>query len=61
MISGFVLISCVQHVSRQEAEQVYTELSAGYQKIYHKVIQQPDAYLQYPYLIPAGFYKQTWD
>ena len=61
MISGFVLISCVQHVSKQEAEQVYAELSAGYQKIYHKVIQQPDGYLQYPYLIPAGFYKQTWD
>lgn len=26
-----------------------------------KVIQPAEGYLEYPYLIPAGFYKQMWD
>lgn len=61
LTSVLVISSCVQHVSRTEAEQVHKELSAGYERIYHKVIQPAEGYLQYPYLIPAGFYKQTWD
>ncbi len=61
LLSALIVASCAPHVSRTEAEQVYEELSAGYEKIYHKVIQPAEGYLQYPYLIPAGFYKQTWD
>lgn len=61
IVSVLIAASCATHVSRTEAEQVYEELSAGYEKIYHKVIQPAEGYLQYPYLIPAGFYKQTWD
>lgn len=61
IVSVLIVASCATHVSRTEAEQVYEELSAGYEKIYHKVIQPAEGYLQYPYLIPAGFYKQTWD
>lgn len=56
-----VAASCTSKVSREEAERVYKELSAGYERIHHKVIQPAEGYLQYPYLIPAGFYKQTWD
>ena len=61
IVSVLIAASCATHVSRTEAEKVYEELSAGYEKIYHKVIQPAEGYLQYPYLIPAGFYKQTWD
>ena len=61
IVSVLIAASCATHVSRTEAEQVYEELSAGYEKIYYKVIQPAEGYLQYPYLIPAGFYKQTWD
>ena len=54
IVSVLIAASCATHVSRTEAEQVYEELSAGYEKIYHKVIQPAEGYLQYPYLIPAG-------
>jgi alpha,alpha-trehalase len=38
-----------------------TELVAEFDRLEPKVIQPAEGYLQYPYLIPAGFYKQMWD
>ncbi|WP_198842700.1 MGH1-like glycoside hydrolase domain-containing protein [Aureibaculum flavum] len=38
-----------------------SDLSAKYETLRPKVIQPAEGYLKYPYLIPAGFYKQMWD
>jgi alpha,alpha-trehalase len=37
------------------------ELSAQFEVLRPLVIQPAEGYLKYPYLIPAGFYKQMWD
>ena len=36
-------------------------LNAAYDLLRPQVIRQPVGYFKYPYLIPAGFYKQMWD
>jgi len=40
---------------------VYEELSRELAKLRPQVIMPADGYLQNPYMIPAGFYKQMWD
>lgn len=47
--------------SHQALRQIYIEIQAEYIKLRPKVIQPAEGYLKYPYLIPAGFYKQMWD
>lgn len=42
-------------------EKVYSDLKEKYNKLSPRVIQPAEGYLKYPYLIPAGFYKQMWD
>lgn len=60
-------ISCKQQTtahrySDEDLEFVYHELQAIYEDdLSKKVIQPAEGYLKYPYLIPAGFYKQMWD
>ncbi len=36
-------------------------ITTRYAGLRPKVIQPAEGYLKYPYLIPAGFYKQMWD
>jgi len=48
-------------VNMEELKQVLSELTTAYQTLRPKVIQPAEGYLKYPYLIPAGFYKQMWD
>jgi len=38
-----------------------TDLTTAFKRLEPKVIQPAEGYLKYPYLIPAGFYKQMWD
>lgn len=40
---------------------LYSDLSREFEKLRPQVIMPEDGYLQYPYMIPAGFYKQMWD
>ncbi len=40
---------------------LYDSLSVRYNQLEPQVIQPAEGYLKYPYLIPAGFYKQMWD
>ncbi|WP_158285104.1 MGH1-like glycoside hydrolase domain-containing protein [Arenibacter aquaticus] len=42
-------------------KKVYNDLKDNYLEQSKKVIQPAEGYLEYPYLIPAGFYKQMWD
>ncbi|ANH81208.1 hypothetical protein A8C56_09635 [Niabella ginsenosidivorans] len=48
-------------VSGGKLKKLKTELVAEFNRLEPKVIQPAEGYLQYPYLIPAGFYKQMWD
>ena len=41
--------------------EIKDNLSRKFSLLQSKVIQPPEGYLKYPYLIPAGFYKQMWD
>ena len=36
-------------------------LAAEFRRLEPQVIKEPEGYLKYPYLIPAGFYSQLWD
>lgn len=40
---------------------VYTDLKDAYSELSLRVVQPAEGYLEHPYLIPAGFYKQMWD
>lgn len=40
---------------------LYTDLTREFTKLRPQVIMPADGYLTYPYMIPAGFYKQMWD
>jgi len=42
-------------------KEIYKNIQIEYAKLRPKVIQPAEGYLKYPYLIPAGFYKQMWD
>ena len=48
-------------IDMAKLEQTYNELSKQYDRLRPQVIKQPEGYLKYPYLIPAGFYSQLWD
>ncbi len=40
---------------------LYENITREFDKLRPQVIMPADGYLQYPYMIPAGFYKQMWD
>lgn len=40
---------------------LYNKISQEFDKLRPQVIMPADGYLEYPYLIPAGYYKQMWD
>jgi len=48
-------------INKQVLNDLYKDLSTDFKIQSKKVIQPPEGYLEYPYLIPAGFYKQMWD
>ena len=36
-------------------------LSTGFKELRKQVVKEPNGFIKYPYLIPAGFYSQLWD
>lgn len=49
-------------ITDAQLRDVYQELKEIYDNDLSFRVQQPaEGYLKYPYLIPAGFYKQMWD
>ncbi len=48
-------------VQKEQLQKVYAETKEVFTELRPKVIQPAEGYLKYPYLIPAGFYKQMWD
>lgn len=47
--------------SADELEMIHKDIDNKFLALDHKVIQPAEGYLKYPYIIPAGFYKQMWD
>ncbi|MDO6519344.1 trehalase family glycosidase [Zobellia galactanivorans] len=45
----------------EKLKELYAQLSKSFVGQSKKVIQPGEGYLEYPYLIPSGFYKQMWD
>jgi alpha,alpha-trehalase len=41
--------------------QTLTEVSAAYAKLEPQSIRPAEGFIEYDYLIPAGYYKQMWD
>ncbi|RPD99974.1 hypothetical protein EGM88_01550 [Aureibaculum marinum] len=48
-------------IEEEDLKNIYTELKTKFSTLSPRVIQPAEGYLEYPYLIPAGFYKQMWD
>ncbi|MDR2001425.1 MAG: hypothetical protein LBQ74_00175 [Prevotella sp.] len=48
-------------MNMEELASLKTELVVEFNRLEPQVIQPAEGYLEYPYLIPAGFYKQMWD
>ncbi|MBD0778644.1 hypothetical protein HPE56_12645 [Maribacter sp. ANRC-HE7] len=48
-------------INKEEMENLYITLRNDFERQSKKVIQPAEGYLEYPYLIPSGFYKQMWD
>ncbi len=48
-------------IKPEKLAMIYQQIDEVYDNLRPKVIQAPEGYLKYPYLIPAGFYKQMWD
>jgi len=68
-LSAILLLSCSDKnqqtqsdaINMEELSKLKTELTAEFDRLEPQVIQPAEGYLKYPYLIPAGFYKQMWD
>jgi alpha,alpha-trehalase len=70
VISGMALIILImtgcnlkeeKSVSKADLASLKTDLINEFNRLEPQVIQPAEGYLEYPYLIPAGFYKQMWD
>ncbi|TGV04616.1 MGH1-like glycoside hydrolase domain-containing protein [Flavivirga rizhaonensis] len=48
-------------INKKTLNILYKDIHTEFSKLSPKVIQPAEGYLKYPYLIPAGFYKQMWD
>lgn len=38
-----------------------SRIADGFVELRKQVVRQPEGFIRYPYLIPAGFYSQLWD
>jgi alpha,alpha-trehalase len=51
----------IEYTSTKDLRPLLNDLSKEFERLRPQVIQPAEGYLKYPYLIPAGFYKQMWD
>ncbi len=40
---------------------IHSRLAEGFKDLRKQVVKEPNGFIKYPYLIPAGFYSQLWD
>ncbi len=59
-----IKLESTKEVKKMDVENLrplLTSITSKYDELRPKVVQPAEGYLKYPYLIPAGFYKQMWD
>lgn len=75
MTSACILLFCCRNTEKKPPEELKIDeninvenlrpllnsITSKYDELRPRVIQPAEGYLKYPYLIPAGFYKQMWD
>ncbi|MDE6754105.1 MAG: hypothetical protein K2J82_05770 [Muribaculaceae bacterium] len=47
--------------SRENLRKIHSRLKSGFADLRKEVVKEPQGFIKYPYLIPAGFYSQLWD
>ncbi|MCM1020610.1 MAG: hypothetical protein NC343_00575 [Muribaculum sp.] len=60
-IITIIMASLAFTASAAQLDSVYNKLKTGFVDLRKQVVKQPDGFIKYPYLIPAGFYSQLWD
>ncbi len=58
---NLIVDSSSAKINKEDLAPLYLDLKEEYKELSNRVIQPAEGYLEYPYLIPAGFYKQMWD
>lgn len=53
--------SAIASPSHERLREIHDRLKEGFKDLRKQVVKEPDGFIQYPYLIPAGFYSQLWD
>ncbi len=51
----------VDYPSKDHLKKLQAKLGEGFKELRKQVVKEPDGFIKYPYLIPAGFYSQLWD
>lgn len=44
-----------------KVDELYPKIRDGFAGLRKEVVREPEGFIKYPYLIPAGFYSQLWD
>ncbi len=42
-------------------DSIHNRIKSGFAELRQQVVKQPEWFIKYPHLIPAGFYSQLWD
>lgn len=50
-----------QSVSKARLDSIHNRIAQGFTELRRQVVKEPNGFIKYPYLIPAGFYSQLWD
>ncbi len=62
ILNTTVTLSIAQSPSNQpDAKALLHDLTADFDRLAPQTIRPADGYIQYPFLIPAGYYNQMWD
>lgn len=56
-----IALAANAEVSVPSLESLQQRLNTGFTELRKQVVKEPQGFIKYPYLIPAGFYSQLWD
>ena len=54
-------VNRIPDVDKSRLDSIHGRIAAGFADLRRQVVKEPDGFIKYPYLIPAGFYSQLWD
>lgn len=53
--------AAVPDTDKARLENLHGRIATGFADLRKQVVKEPNGFIKYPYLIPAGFYSQLWD